>query len=40
MSPGYLLQKSSFIATKRQTVQPGNAFEDTTFKPEVEIANL
>jgi hypothetical protein len=33
---GSLFQKISIITPKNQTVQPGDAFEGTAFKPEFE----
>jgi hypothetical protein len=30
----------ALINTKKQTVHPGDAFEDTTFKPWVEIVQF
>jgi hypothetical protein len=34
---GSLFQKNSNHQPKKQTVQPGDAFEDTVFKPGFEI---
>jgi hypothetical protein len=33
-------KKKQFITTKKRTVQPGHAFEDTAFKPGFEIVKL
>jgi hypothetical protein len=35
-----LLQKTPIITPKKRTVQPGDAFEDTAFKPGFEIVKF
>ncbi len=35
-----LFQKTPIIITKQQTVQPGDAFEDTAFKPGFKIVKF
>jgi hypothetical protein len=36
----YLFQKTPIIAPEKRTVQPGDAFEDTAFKPGFEIVKF
>ncbi len=40
MSLDSFFQKTPIISHKKWTVQPGDAFEDTAFKPGIEIAKL
>jgi hypothetical protein len=40
MSVDSLFQKSPIITLKKQTVQPGDAFEDTAFKLGFEIVKF
>jgi hypothetical protein len=40
MSIDFLFQKSPIIAPRTRIVQPGDAIEDTAFKPEFEILKL
>jgi hypothetical protein len=35
-----LFQKTPIITSKKRTVQPGEAFEDTVFKPGFEIVKF
>jgi hypothetical protein len=35
-----LFQKTPIITTKKRTVQPGDAIEDTAFKPGFEIVKF
>ncbi len=35
-----LFQKTPIITPKKRTIQPGDAFEDTAFKPGFEIAKF
>jgi hypothetical protein len=35
-----LFQKTAIITPKRRNFQPGDSFEDTAFKPGIEMVNF